>query len=414
MKAMIRLLALCVLGPMPSYSQVAPAAVGPGQTPTAGSEKMIYAVRYSQSGQFYTKQQNIQMSNVSATLDYANRDKRYPFTAEYGGGYTWTLSGPGYQTGQFHRLLLTQGINFRRSKLMLRDNVSYLPQSPTIGFSGIPGTGEIIGLPNPTPSTSQTILTVNTHVVDNMAGGEFQHSISYATTLGLLGDYEVLRFPDGNGLDFTTVTGEARLDRRFSGRTTGVARASYTQYSYPGTTITIQTPTGLLGVEHRWTRNLRTNVYAGPQQVISSLDPFLPSSLGYSIQANTSYQRRFSDFYASYTHGASGGSGYMIGAINDGAIGNYTHEFGQSGLLGLTTGYNRVAALSQRNGVTNSEFGGAQVTWRIANNIIVFANYTAANQSTSVTLPGNTLNELMNTFGVGIGLSSREWRRPRQ
>jgi hypothetical protein len=358
---------------------------------------------------------NIQLSSISATLDYANRHQRYPFTVDYGGGYTWTLSGPSYQTGQFDRLLLTQGFDFRRSKIKLTDNVTYLPQSPTTGFSGIPGIGEIIGIPNPAPSNNQTILTVNTHTVENTAGGEFDHTISYATTLGFAASYDVLRYPDSNGLNVDNVSGEARLGRRLSGRTTLAGRAVYTRFSYPGTPISLDTGTVYLGVQHRWTRNLSTNVSAGPQKINSSIDPIVPSSMGYSIEANMNYLLRFTTFNATYTHEMNGGSGYYIGAIADVVTGNYTHQFNPNTLFGLTAGYNRTAPLSQQTGVTNSEFGGAQMTWRIANNLIVFANYTATNQSGNLLLPGNTQNQLINTIGVGFGLSSRQLRpTPRQ
>ena len=415
MKAISRLLTFCLLSSVPVVAQVAPAAFGSGQAPTAGTQRLIYAFRYAQTAQIYTQSTNVQASSLSGTLDYANRHQRYPFSVDYGGGYTWTLSGPGYQSGQFQHMFVTQGINFRRSRFSFRDDVSYLPQSPTTGFSGIPGIGEIIGIPNPSPPNNQTILTVNTHTVANMVGGDFDHNVSYATTVGVSGRYDLLRFPDNNGLNTDSVSGEARLARRFSGRTTLEGRGVYTHFSYLDTPISIDTGTGYLGIRHRWTRNLSTDVSAGPQNIMSSIDPIVPSSLGYSIAAGANYVLHFTTFNASYSHGMNGGSGYLIGGIADVVTGNYTHQFGPNTLFGLTGGYNRTAALSKSNGLTNSQFGGAQVTWRVANNLIVFANYTAINQSGSLLVPGNTLNQMMNTIGFGFGLSSRELRpAPRQ
>ena len=50
-----------------------------------------------------------------------------------------------------------------------------------------------------------------------------------------------------------------------------------------------------------------------------------------------------------------------------------------------------------------------QGTWQLGR-LILFANYTGTGQSTSSTLPGNVLNQTLNTFSFGFGLSSREAR----
>ena len=412
MKAMNRILTICLLGCAPAFAQVNPSATGPGRAP-AGTSNLVYAFRYAQAAQLNTQMADMQTSNVSATLDYANRQQRYPFTMEYGGGYTWTLTGPGYLTGQFHRLLLTQGVDSRRSKLMLKDDVSYLPQAPTTGFSGIPGTGEIIGVPNPSPSTTQTILTINTHVVDNMASAQFDRTISYATTLGVTGAFDLLRYPDNNGLNINTANAGARLVRRLSGRTTLAGRGSFTQYSYPDASLSINTITEDLGIQHKWTRNLTTDITGGPQELGSNKSAIVPSSLRYSVDASVNYKLHYTAFNAAYTHGTNGGSGYMLGGTADVASVNFTHQFNPSTLLGLTAGYNRTASLNSINGVTNAEFGGAQVTWRLGNNLILFANYTAQNQTSTAALPGNTLDQMINTIAFGFGLSSRD-QRPRR
>jgi hypothetical protein len=46
-------------------------------------------------------------------------------------------------------------------------------------------------------------------------------------------------------------------------------------------------------------------------------------------------------------------------------------------------------------------------TWRIGRDLIVFANYTGAEQSSTSPLPTNALNQLLQTIGFGIGFSPR-------
>jgi hypothetical protein len=409
MKPIIGLLALSFLGSVAGFAQVDPSATG--AVPASGAN-LVYAFRYGQSALMSSQAPTMQMSNLTATLGYRNREPRLPFTMEYGGGYIWTLSGPGYQTGQFHRLMLTQGITLRRWNAVLTNNMSYLPQSPTLGFSGIAGIGEIIGLTGTSSSTSQTILTGSTHVIDNITRGEVSHTLNYATTASVSGGYELLRFPNDDGININTVTGQAQLGRRISARTTLIASAAYTQFSYQSTIVTISTGTGLLGFSHRWTRNLTSDLSAGPQKIKSSVSALVPSKLSYALNADTSYKLRNSEYSAAYSHGTNGGSGYLIGGMIDTASGSMTHMFGPNTQLGLAGGYFHTVALSglSGSGTTNAEYGGAQATWNLGNKLMVFASYSAVNQTSTSVLSGTALSGLRHIIGFGFGYTSRETR----
>lgn len=405
MKPTVCLLTFYLLGSAAVYAQVEPAATGPGMAPLASN--LQYAVRYSQSADFSTVLANTQTSTASGSLTYSNRNQQRPFSMSYAGGYTWTLSGPAYNTGVFQRLLISQGFDSRKWKFLLNDNVSYLPQSPTTGFSGVPGTGETIGSTNPAPSSSQTILTVNTHVVDNAVNGQLEHAINYATSVTASGGFEVMRFPDSNGLDTNSVIGDGTISRRLSGRTSVLGRYEFSQYTYPGITVSMNTQTVFAGLERRWTRNLTSNISGGPSWIRSNSNTVVPAATTFAAAGAVNYQLRLSSLGMSYSHGANGGSGYLIGGLVDMYQGNYLRQFGLKFNLGLTGGYERTAALNN-NGVTNAEFGGAQGTWRLGRNLIVFANYTGSNQDSTSQLPGNTLNETLHVISFGFGYASRE------
>lgn len=402
MKAIICLFASCFLGSTAILAQAVPAASG-GTRP---GPPFVYAVRYSDTAQFANRTPTIQASALSGTVDYVNRSARLPFSMEYGGGYIWTLSGPAYQTGQFHHLLLSQGIDFRRWKYSFSNNVSYLPQSPTVGFSGIPGLGEGLGGTTPTGTSSQTILTESTHVLDNALTGGMEHSLNYATTLGIGGGYELLTFPDVNGLDVNTTQGYAQLVRRFSSRTELTGRAGYSLYTFPGTPYSITSGTATLGLMHRWTRNFRTTAAAGPMLIKSTLGSFLPSKLNYAITSSAIYTMKNTDFSGSYIHGTSSGSGYLYGGISDTVMGGYRRVMGLNTVVSLMGGYFRTAGLTSAIGVTNAEFGGAEATWHVTGKLIVFADYTATNQNIPASLSGTALDDLRHIVGFGFGFSS--------
>ena len=408
MKHIARFLVIfCCLGSS-AFAQVSPAAIG-SKVFTA-PQGLGYAFRYSQNAQLGTQQANIQTSIVSGSVEYATRSKEKPFHMQYAGGYTWTLSGPDYLSGQFHRMYLSQELNLRRWALLLSDDVAYLPQSPTTGFSGIPGTGEIIGVPNPGSSSSQTILSLNTHMLTNSAHGELKHAFSYATSVNFGGSSDYLYFPNADGIDTRSASGFGELARRLSARTTLSGRYIYTQFSYPSTVAEMHTHTVLVGFRRRATRNLDFSAFGGPQLIGSTVPTTIPPNTTFAVNADLNYLLRFANLNASYSHSTNGGSGYLVGATTDNAQVNFSHQFGPSVLLGINGGYQGTAALNN-NGVTNGGFGGTQVTWWLARKLIVYANYTGIGQTSTSQLPGSALTQTINTLSFGFGLSSREQRQ---
>ena len=405
MKTIYQILIFLIAVHGAAIAQVVPAATGPETIPAGRS--LEYAVRYGQTAQFSTTFPTMVLGTGSGSVTFINGSERRPFTAEYSGGYTWTISGPGFETGQFHRLFLTQGVNSKRWKATISDDASYLPQAPTTGFSGIPGTGEPIGVINPAPASGQSILTLNTHAVENNGSGSLEFVLSNATTISAGGDSQLLRYPDGDGLDTDAISANATIVRALNGRDSLSATYVYADFTYPQYLVTFETNSGLLGYRHKWARNLTTNIAAGPQSLKSSI--VIPSSINVTVNASVDYLLRFSSFDMSYNRGTNGGAGYLFGAQVDSVAGNFSHEFGTDWTIGLTGGYLRTAGLSN-NGVTNSIFGGAEGTWRISRQIIAFANYTGTTQSSTSALPSTALNQLMQTIGFGIGYSPRPKR----
>ena len=405
MKTTLKILAFCFAVSAAANAQVVPAATGPGGLPIGGN--LQYALRYSQAAQFSTSYPTMATSTASGSLDYMNGSERHPFSIDYTGGYTWTFVGPTYETGVFQRMLLTQDLVWRKWKVLASDDVSYLPQSPTTGFSGIPGIGEPIGVTNPNPSTSQTILALNTHVVDNLAVGKVGHNLSSATILLAGGSSELLRFPNNDGYNTNTESGNVELTQRLNARNILSGKYTFSQFSYPDLNVSFQSNTGLFGFQRKWTRNLISEVAGGPQWLSSSDSAQVPTSTNVAISASVNYLLRFTSAGLSYSRGTSGGAGYLIGGEFDSLVGNLSHEFGTNLTVGLTGGYQRTAGLNN-NGVTGNKYGGAQATRRFGRNLIVFASYTGTDQSTTSILPTNALSQLLQVIGFGIGYSPRD------
>ena len=374
--------------------------------------ELHYALNYSQMAEFSSGLGDWQMSTLSGLAAYANGKERFPFSMEYGGGYNWTIAGPSYGAGLFQHLYLSQEIVWRKWNLTASDDVSYLPQAPTTGFTGIPGIGEPIGSPSPAPPTGQSILTLNTVVIDNNTQGALVHTLNYATRLNVGGSYNIVRYPDGNGLDMNTAEANAGPTWRLDARNSLIGNYLYSQFSYPDYNFSLTTNAVTLGFEREWNRKITTNVSAGPQWLSSTESATVPSSLGVTANASVNYKFLLNSANLAYSHGISGGGGYLLGSELDDVSLTLSHEFGRKLTVGADASYMRTASLG--NGPTFGSYGnidakyaGAQATRKLGRYFNVFANYTAITQSSSSTLPSNVLDQLMQTVSFGIGYSPR-------
>ena len=405
MKTVCRLLCFLFLASAMARAQAVPAATGPGGSPLNGN--LHYAFRYSQTAEFGSSMGEWQTSSSSISLDYATEKKRNPSSINYTGGYTWTLGGPNYSTGLFQRLRLSQGIDWRKWTIRISDDVSYRPQAPVTGFSGIPGIGEPIGGSVSNPSSNQSILTLKSCVIENTANGEIEHAIKYGSYFVAGGGNDLLRYPDGTGLDTDMEMANAGLTWRLNARNSVSSGFQFSQFSYPGYGLTFSTEAVLLGFKRIWSKKVTSDVSAGPQWTGSSDSGALPSSTAATVSAALDYQFRFVSAGLNYSRGTNGGSGYLFGSKADNVDVTFSHGFGRDLSIGIEGSYRRTAGL-QKSGITSARCGGVQANRRIGRYLSVFADYTALDQSSSSILPASALGRLMHVVGFGVEYSPRE------
>jgi hypothetical protein len=422
MKTTHKILAFLFTVGTAAHAQVEPAATGPGVPLPSGN--LNYSFHYSQSAQFGSSLGDWQTANASADVTYANSKERLPFSLTYGGGYTFTIAGPSYGTGLFQHLFLSQGIQWRKWNATVSDSVSYLPQAPTTGFSGIPGTGEPIGGPNPSPPSGQTILTLKTSVVDNAVNGQIEHNLNFATSVNAGGSSSLLRYPDGNGLNTNSLAASAGVTQRLNARNSLTARYTFSEFSYPDySSYSLMTNSGQFGFKREWSRKITTNLSVGPQWTGSLDSTVPPTQTTVGGNASVIYQYHFVSAGLTYSRGVIGGSGFLLGAESDDVSANYSQDFGKNLTIGLSASYMRTSGLQnspagqpnsaaglQANQVIDGEFGGVQVTRRLGRYLTLFAGYTATDQSSNSALPSNVLGQMLQGISFGIGYSPRETR----
>lgn len=405
MKASYTILAILFMVIATARAQVAPAVNGPKPLPVSGT--LRYDLRYSQNAQFYDGPQgNVQSSVLSGELTYANVNAARPFSLAYSGGKMWNITGSYGGTGVFQHMAVSQGLTGRKWTLNLSDDVSYMPQAPTTGFSGIAGVGS---LPSESGQPSQAILTLNTRSVYNSLSSNFTHSLNYATSLSVNGGYVILRYPDSNGLETNQLQVGPQITRRLNALNSISGQYSYSRFSYPGQTSTMEIQSSSFGYMRTWSRRLSTNVSLGPEWTQSSSGSQIPSSTGLTVNANASYTTRTTTATAGYTQATTGGAGVVteVGVHNHDLNAGLTRQFGRNLTISANGAYMRTQGL-QQTGVTNGKYGGAAATQRLGRYITVFANYTAIQQSSSSALPSNAISGLSHVIGFGIGYTPRE------
>jgi hypothetical protein len=374
-----------------TLGQAAPAA-------TAGKADLQYSIRYSENAEFGTTLGTWHTIDPSGSLDYTNGHTRLPFTLDYTGGYGYTISGPSYTTGAFQRLLVSQGIKGRKWDAVLSDDVGYRPQAPTTGFSGIPGIGEPIG--GLYPPSSQGIMTVQTHVLNNDASGEFQRMFGRGSVFLVDVQDRLLLYPDGNGLDTDQFIASAGPTFRLNARNSLITSYAFSQFAYPDYDYRFQTQTILAGFIRSWNRAFHSTASVGPEFVLKSGS--IPASTGVAAQATLEYQLRRFTADVTYNRAVTGGSGYLMGSQSESITGSASRSLTLKSTVEMVGGYRHNSELSTGRDIT-AEFGSAQATWRIGRYLNFFGNYTATSQSSHYVFPSNVLNQLLQNVAAAVG-----------
>ena len=364
----------------------------------------------------------------SGAAAYSSTSEVRPFNMVYSGGL---LLGNQYGNS------VTTFQNFSVSQALIRgpwtfgigDSVSYLPQSPTTGISGIPGVGDLgLTLPGPSTGPAGGVLTNDATNVSNSLSGNLARRITPLTSVSGMASWSILRFPSGNGLDNTQVSADVALNHQLDARDTVSGNVAYSTFSYgSGIGLTIETR-GINGVYSRvLSRSLSMSASVGPMWISSSDSALVPSNLTVATDINLTYVRKIATASLSYSRGVNGGAGVQPGALSDSVAASIGRGWGRDWMASITADYIHSAGLLQNpalvnvpasefpflygSGTSNTAYGGAQVTRRLSDSLSVYGSYNLQHQSVSGLLAAqNAYSGLTQTIGIGISFSPRSRR----
>lgn len=357
-------------------------------------------------------------TSLSGDLAYTSKSEVRPFSALYTGGIQFGNQS-GYSNQYYQSLSLSQGYVTKSWVFGLSDSVSYLPQSPTVGLSGIPGTGDV-GL---TPvenglQPSQDILSIGNSRISNDVSGTAERRLDAFTSVSGGASYGILRFFGNGGLDSSQIAANVAVNRRINGRSSASLAATYGTFSYSslGNGASFVTRGLSASYQRQISRSINASVTGGPEWISSSSTLGIPSRVIFSGAAGLSYIVRAYNASVSYSRGINGGSGVVPGGVSDSIIGSLQRPFGTAWSASANVGFARTQGLSigstpinlaalglTTTGDYKSTFAGAQVSRRLTRSFSAFASYTALNQSSSQTQGSSVaLDGIVQSFALGI------------
>ena len=400
----IALLGVLVTVSLAAVAQVEPAATGPARA----TGTLDYSLHDSVTAWWSAVLGSQEANSVSGVVDYTAGKARQPLSVSYSGGYTFNIAGENYDSGYFQNLRLAQTISGRKWRLRIGDVITYLPQAPTLGTAGIPGLGDPLTGPPTTGNPSQTVLTQNTHTINNMTTASFSIPITFAISLIADGTYQILRYPDLNGLDTTAMYGGGGITDRLDARTTLGGDVRESRYSYSGSSIAFTTTSMVVSISHNWSKGFSTHAAVGPDWISShESSTGIPSSTNLSITGGASYHKRFDTISLDYYHGDNGGSGVFYGAQFNSLSASYSRMIEKKTILSARFGWVQDSGLQAGSGSSSGVFAGASFSRKLGKQFSFGTSYTATEQTQTGTIAGTAFSGLLQGVSVSLGYAPR-------
>ena len=422
------LLVLLILGPASTAlaqaipaAEASPISTGFALPLTAGT--LQYAVSASESlvWGYYGGSNAAASTNLNGDVAYISSSTRNPFSMVLAAGYSFATSNqPSYS---FANLGLSQVMNVGRWNMVLSDNVSYLPGTPTTGLSGIPGVGDL-GI-NPIQvgvNTGQGVLSLYSNRVSNTASGSIQRHLTGKTSVNGSGYYSLIHFLDNTasalGLDNTSVGGGGGIGHEFSQRTSMGGNYTYASFDFGTLFPGFSSQTVSLSYTRRYNRKLTLSGAAGPQWTTVQI-PGSKASLSLFVDASATYAGHYSNSALSYVRSTNSGYGVVGGTLSDSITLSTSRIFARVWNGALMSAFSRSASLPGQNlnqFTFDTYVAGGQLSRALARSLSVYGSFTFQDQSSSSNV-GSTLNafngrsEILG-FGITYSPMSKHFGRP--
>lgn len=363
---------------------------------------------------------NAHASSVSGNIAFLSSGNQHPLSVLYSGAYLFAASNEPSTFVQ--SLTASQVYKWEKWSAVASDSVSYSPEAPSVGLSGIPGLGDqnlfpVIG----TGPSSQGLLSGYAPRITNSASASLSRNVTGSTTVQGTGSYSILRFVGvdaSQGIDDNQLTLGGGLNHRINALNNIGGQASYSKYTFSGTSTSVTTETALLTLNRQLSRKVSLTLGVGPQRTASSDTALFPPTTGISVDGSLTYAAKTYNGFLSYFRGTSGGAGVVTGALSNNITAGATRRFTRNVQGTASVSYYTTQALFPGNAglpVTTALFPtsnidslivSAQANYRLSPTLTAYASYAALHQLTQgLAVSGIALNGLSQTLAFGITFS---------
>lgn len=294
---------------------------------------------------------------------------------DYAGGGT-LFATASKSRGSFHRLGISQQMSWRRVTLMLADSMTYLPESSfgaggiggistgmQGGFGGIGtglgggglgggglGGGLVTGI-----APGQSILTGLGRRISNTAIGQIQYTLGPRSSVTASGSYGMLRFLDSGLISSNNYQFMTGYNHKLNAADTIAVIYSLSMMRFGGITRSANFHHIQLAYGRRLTSRMALRLTGGPQfGTFSNPVSGSNSRASWSVRSSLLYNFRNTDLGLNYSHGASSGSGAVVGADTDRIEGSIRKQLTRMWQGGLMFGFAHNSSIRQLNTVTTN------------------------------------------------------------
>jgi hypothetical protein len=336
-------------------------------------------------------------ANVSGNVGILTGSLIAPFSLTASAGYQIPDSGGSRHF--FDSISASQQYSTESWHYLAVDSFSYLPETASVGLSGIPGVGDVGGGSN----GGDGILSYDESRINNSSLGSVTRVLTGRMSLSMNGSYSLHRLVDeqanSSGLNGSSWSIGSTLSRQVNALNTVDLSYSYgaSNYGAAGTSYTLHSLS--VAWERSWSPRLKTTLGGGPELVSGG-------RLVASVQASATYDWERGGSSVSYTRGVVSGGGVTTGATQDAVSGSYSHPLGYAWHGSADVGYHRSSSVqigpivpNRYNTVTSS----FQLGRALGRHFSCYGSYTVLRQSVTnpaaTTLALNGLNQIV-AFGI--------------
>jgi hypothetical protein len=340
-------------------------------------------------------------TSISGNLGFLSASETHPFSAVYSGGY---LSGTAAGTSPFFQnLALSQSYQTKNYSFVAADSLSYLPNTPAIGLSGLPGLGDLGAAPLgglPGSSGQDALSQLATHISNN-ASGTAERRLTGSTEVDLSGAYDTERFLGSvSAIQSNQYSGTGALSHRINARSSLAASYTYGQFSYIGESFSFVSQ----GVSAQYARQVTRKVH-----VLLAAGP-----ISYTANLALTYAGEFTSASLSYNRATTSGSGLTFGSRNDTASLTLSRRLLRSFDSSLAFRYGSTNSLQTQTLApldSQAYIASLQLNRTLTRTTSLYVSYSAIEQSYSGAAAGalNPLGGLSQTIALGLTYSPRSF-----